>query len=49
MARVVHTYRVEVYSNGKWILLGRIRRPGPLLPAWKGAHLGIWSGHVRRE
>lgn len=46
--RLVSTYRVEVYTNGKWILLGYVRRPGPLLAAWKGAQLGSFPAHVRR-
>lgn len=45
----VHTYRVEVYSNDRWILLGKIRRFGPLLPPWRGSRLGTWPGHVTRE
>lgn len=48
MAKQVYTYRVEAYSNGRWVTLGNIRRPGPLLAAWKGAGLGVWPSIVRR-
>lgn len=48
MTKQVFTYRVEVYSNGKWVTLGTIRRPGALLAAWRGAGLGAWPAHVKR-
>lgn len=44
----VMEYRIEAYSNGRWVTLGTIRRPGPLLAAWKGAQLGAWPGFVKR-
>lgn len=47
MAPAVRTYRVEVYSNHRWVQLGTIKRAGVLPAAWKGAHPGVWSGFVK--
>lgn len=44
----VYEYRIEVYSGGKWVTLGQVRRPGALLAAWTGAGLGRWPAHVTR-
>lgn len=49
MSDRVFEYRVQVYSAGRWLVLGTIRRPGPLLAAWKGAQLGVWPSLVARS
>lgn len=48
MTKRVYEYRVVIYSGGRWVTLGTIRRPGALMAAWKGAKLGVWPSVVTR-
>lgn len=43
----LYTYRVDVYSGGRWVVVGTIKRHHQLKAAWAGAAPGNLPGAVK--